>query len=473
MKRRGRHSVRRGTVLLVVMVITAMAAMAAASLMFRVQAEVTAASAGAGSEQAYAAAMSGVKRVIYLLQSSPDETGGWIDNPDYLRNQLVWDDGGVRWYFTVYAYNAAEPDELRYGVTDEAGKVNINLADLGTLMGLPGMTEELADCLMDFRDPDSNPRTNGAEQDYYDQLTFPYQIKNSPFVTLEELLLVKGFNGTIVYGEDANFNGTLDPNEDDSDETFPSDDSDGELNQGLRGSATVVSYEMNVDSDGKARLNINGGTSDLAKLNSLGLGKKTVEFIQVYRAEGQRFTHPSQLLGMSYTSNGEAGKRYSALKHIKKGEKLTSGVGRNNLATVMDKLTTAASRGRSTPAYGLINVNSAPRVVLQSLVGADDELAGRIMDARMSLDEETKESVAWLYTEDIVDAATFKKMAPALTARGWQYRIQCVGFGVPCGRFRVIEVVVDLAKGTPRIMYLRDITRLGLPMAMDVEDMEL
>ncbi len=139
----------------------------------------------------------------------------------------------------------------------------------------------------------------------------------------------------------------------------------------------------------------------------------------------------------------------------------------------MDKLTTAASRGRSTPAYGLINVNSAPRVVLQSLVGADDELAGRIMDARMSLDEETKESVAWLYTEDIVDAATFKKMAPALTARGWQYRIQCVGFGVPCGRFRVIEVVVDRAKGTPRIMYPRDIPRLGLPMAMDVEDMEL
>ena len=464
---------RRGTILAAMLIVTSMAGMIAASLMFRVRAEVTAASAGIRGEQAYAAAMSGVKRVLHLLQSPPDETGGWIDNPDRLRNQLVWDDGGVKWYFTVYAYNAAEPDELRYGVTDEAGKVNINVADLGTLMGLPGMTEELADALMDFRDPDSNPRANGAEQDYYDQLTFPYQIKNSPFVTIEELLLVKGFNGTIVYGEDANFNGILDPNEDDSDETFPSDDSNGELNQGLRGSATVVSYEMNVDSDGQARLNINGGTSDLAKLSRLGLGKTTVEFIQVYRAEGNQFTHPSQLLGMSYTSNGEAGKRYSALKHVKKDTKLTSGVGRNNLATVMDKLTTAASGGRSTPVFGLINVNSAPRQVLGALAGVDDELAGRIMDARFSLDEETKRSLAWLYTEDIVDANTFKKMAPTLTARGWQYRIQCVGFGVPCGRFRVMEVVVDLAKGTPRITYLRDITRLGLPMAIDVEDMEL
>jgi len=454
------------------MVVTAMAGMIAASLMFRVRADVTAASAGSKGEQAYAAAMSGVKRVIHLLQSPPDETGGWIDNPDRLQNQLVWDDGGTRWYFTVYAYNAAEPDELRYGVTDEAGKVNINLADLGTLLSLPGMTEELADCLMDFRDPDSNPRTNGAEQDYYDQLTFPYQIKNSSLVTLEELLLVKGFNGTIVYGEDANFNGVLDPNEDDSDETFPSDDSDGELNQGLRGSATVVSYEMNVTSDGKARLNINGSARDLAGLNKLGLGKKTTEFIQVYRAEGNKFTHPSQLLGMSYTSNGEAGKRYGSLKHVKKGTRLTSGVGRSNLATVMDKTTTATSRG-STPVFGLINVNSAPRPVLEALSGVDEELAGRVLDARMSLDDETKQSVAWLYTEDIVDAGTFKKMAPALTSRGFQYRIQCVGFGVPCGRFRVIEAVVDLAGKAPRIMYLRDITRLGLPMAMDVEDMEL
>jgi len=473
MRRRGRQSAGRGTILMVVMVITAIAAMAAASLLFRVQAEVTAASSRCRGEQAYAAAMSGVRRAILLVQGPPEETGGWIDNPDRLQNQLVWDDGTVRWYFSVYAYNSAEPDELRYGVTDEAGKVNINVADLGTLMGLPGMTEELADCLMDFRDPDSNPRTNGAEQDYYDQLIFPYQIKNSAFVTLEELLLVKGFNGTIVYGEDANFNGILDPNEDDSDEMFPSDDSDGELNQGLRGSATVVSYERNVDSDGKARLNINGSAQDLSGLGKLGLGKQTVEFIQVYRAEGQRFTHASQLLGMTYTSNGEAGKRHSALKHIKKGRKLTSGVGRDNLATVMDKLTTAISRGRSMPLFGLINVNTAPRQVLQALAGVDDELAGRVMDARFSLDDETKKSIAWLYTEDIVDAGTFKKMAPMLTARGWQYRIQCVGFGVPCGRFRVIEAVVDLGRGTPRIMYLRDITRLGLPMAIDVEDMEL
>jgi hypothetical protein len=47
-----------------------------------------------------------------------------------------------------------------------------------------------------------------------------------------------------------------------------------------------------------------------------------------------------------------------------------------------------------------------------------------------------------------------------------------VGFGVPCGQYRVLEAVVDLARRTPRLAYVRDVTRLGLPFALDPEQLE-
>ncbi|MBE3071214.1 MAG: hypothetical protein IMZ66_13345 [Planctomycetes bacterium] len=63
-------------------------------------------------------------------------------------------------------------------------------------------------------------------------------------------------------------------------------------------------------------------------------------------------------------------------------------------------------------------------------------------------------------------------MAPFVTARSFQFSVRCVGFGVPCGRFRVLEAVLDLSGGEPRVLYLRDITRLGLPLALDADFVE-
>ena len=34
------------------------------------------------------------------------------------------------------------------------------------------------------------------------------------------------------------------------------------------------------------------------------------------------------------------------------------------------------------------------------------------------------------------------------------------------------EAVIDLSRGTPRVAYLRDITRLGLPFALDTDLLE-
>ena len=71
----------------------------------------------------------------------------------------------------------------------------------------------------DWRDADDVPGLFGAEGEYYSRLEPAYAVKNAPYETMEELLLVRGFTGQLLYGEDYDRNGLLTPNEKDGDET--------------------------------------------------------------------------------------------------------------------------------------------------------------------------------------------------------------------------------------------------------------
>src|SRR6185503_18301260 len=105
----------------------------------------------------------------------------------------------------------------------------------------------------DWRENGPTPRPKGAKDEYYLSLNPPYRAKGAPFATVEELLLVKGFTGWIVFGEDYNRNGLLDPSENDGDATFPPDNSDGALFPGVAPFLTLWSRENNQSSDGRTR----------------------------------------------------------------------------------------------------------------------------------------------------------------------------------------------------------------------------
>jgi len=458
-------------VLYAILVITAMATMISTSIMFRMRAEVAASGSYVRGDQSWEAAYSGVKHAMAILAQPPTE-GGNYDNPELYADQFVCIDGDD-WYFTIYAFNDQDDEEVRYGVTDTAAKININTASRKVLEGLPGMTPELVDCLIDFRDPDDEPQETGAEQEYYDQLTHPYAIRNGALTSVEELLLVKGFDGTLVYGEDANLNGLLDPNEDDGEETHPDDDADGILNRGLRSMLTVISYDRNIDSENQPKININ----DKSKSRDLqrAVGRSVAEFITFCQNGGKKFTHPSELLRMSYTattSSSSSGRSRWSRGRRSRGPSRTNKETRESpvrsagdLAKVLDKLTTSSSK----VTWGApVNINTASVETLTAILGADNaDLADRIVSMRADLTPEEKATTAWLYGNDLVSAEQFKKVAPLLTARGFQYRIQVVGYGVNSGRYCVLEAIVDMASSTPRIMYLRDLTKLGVPFPLD------
>jgi general secretion pathway protein K len=90
---------------------------------------------------------------------------------------------------------------------DAERKFNINAADEQllqqalTVVGVDASEfSTIVDCILDWRDPDNNPRLNGAENDYYLSLIPPYYCKNGYIDDLTELLLVKGINSDIYWG---------------------------------------------------------------------------------------------------------------------------------------------------------------------------------------------------------------------------------------------------------------------------------
>ncbi|TCL54489.1 type II secretory pathway component PulK [Hydrogenispora ethanolica] len=74
-------------------------------------------------------------------------------------------------------------------VEDEGSKPNINLVSRG--FQAVELRELSIDPLLDWRDPDSEPLMDGAEEDDYQALNPPYQPRNGFFSSLEEIKQVK------------------------------------------------------------------------------------------------------------------------------------------------------------------------------------------------------------------------------------------------------------------------------------------
>src|SRR5512145_1718052 len=100
----------------------------------------------------------------------------------------------------------------RFAMTDESGKINVNLLTdasgiilnnlLVNLGAEKNQADTIVDSILDWKDGDDLHRLHGAENDYYLSLNNPYRAKDAYFDNLEELLLVKGMTRDILYGTD-------------------------------------------------------------------------------------------------------------------------------------------------------------------------------------------------------------------------------------------------------------------------------
>jgi general secretion pathway protein K len=99
---------------------------------------------------------------------------------------------------------------INYTLEDENKKIPINkttrsiLVKVLTVIGLEtGENKDIiADSILDWIDADKNHRLNGAENEFYQNLTPPYFPKNAPIENLDELIKIRGIDKSILYGTD-------------------------------------------------------------------------------------------------------------------------------------------------------------------------------------------------------------------------------------------------------------------------------
>jgi len=157
--------------------------------------------ASAGVEKAKALLRGDTNEYDTLYECGTSLRAG--ETPEQIFNAEFDKWGGFSVYYT-YQRTDGSGEAVRYGMTDEERKININM-DIGTadgknefarmLKGLsPKVTDEIISNIIDWRDADS---LGSAEEAYYGNLEYPYGCKNADFEFIEELLLVKGVTGAL------------------------------------------------------------------------------------------------------------------------------------------------------------------------------------------------------------------------------------------------------------------------------------
>ncbi len=454
-KKRKLPQVRMAIILPIVLVIFALLSMLVIGFSFATRAEFTGISTQENIMQARQCALSGLESAAMLLMTKADDFHLWYSNPDLFRDQIVFsekenDKEHSSWRYSLVATNFDSQDVPRFGITDEASKVNINVASRDQLLRLPGMNSQLVDALMDWREPGDKPRANGAKDEYYMSLAQPYRCKKAPFSSIDELLLVKGFSSNIVFGEDMNRNGLLDPSEDDGRKSLPIDNGDGVLNRGLYPYITVFSREPEVtDRDPyQPRVNIQQWPITLIKpMLEKYFSADVINFIIAARLANVNFgTTPANLIGLSFKYKD---KTYSSPLKV------------SDLPSVMDVLTTGYHVSSDGFVYGRINVNTAPRTVLRTIGLLTDKEIDGILSLRERLDKDTTKTTAWLVTQNVMGIDKFKKVATLLTARSYQFSVEAIGY---CDNIDVqqrIQVVMELRLPKVQYVYYRDLSRFG------------
>lgn len=327
-------------------------------------------------------------------------------------------------------------------IVDEAAKLNINTVPRGQLLHLADMTEEIADAIIDWRDKNDNPRAEGAEAGYYSNLPYPYQIRNAPFRTVRELLLVKDVTEDMLYGEDTNLNGKLDYNERDGSNSPPHDNADDVLDEGWVAQLTCSSYDNNKDASGNQRININ--KADENKLvEELKIDKAYAKWIVENRKKQENKDNQYQSIADLIDDKSPREPKKISGENSDKAEPLDL----QTFREIADRLTTTDD----TRIVGRVNVNTASKAILTALLG-DQDIAAKIIDHRDGL-ADGMQSIAELLNISSIKVKTFKKIANDITTRSSVFSARCWAAADRTGAVYQVEAILDRAASPCEILY--------------------
>ena len=491
---------KRGVVLLMVLVVIVGLAFSSYAFTTVMQAEQDAAQMTSRRIQSRYLVDSGVEAArLFLSQTDAAimEQGGVYNNATQFQSLIVFTDSDeqLQGYAT---FMAPAMDDLgmqsgfRYGLTDESTKLNLNVLPtldqqapgvaVQLLLALPGMTDEVADCILDYIDADDEPRDYGVEVEYYSGLSPPYAPTNGPLESIEELLMVRGVTPELLFGYDDNHNGVIDGNESSASGGISPDMALGWANY-----LTLWSKERNYTAEGLPRIYLN--QPDMQTLYD--------ELSTVFSGEWANFIVGMRIYG-PYTGEDEpnAGVLPGVLDLTQEPT-----YDFNQVLDIVDAVVEVQFEGVDDPVIlsspvrselglglslpmllencttvpadaipGRVNIAQCPRAVMLGIPGMTEELADTIIDRReLERDDEdpNRDFETWLLVEGLVDLSTMRSLMPFVCVGGDVYRAEIVGYyndGMAASR---AEVVIDRTGAFPRIVFWRD--KSHLPLGYDIE----
>lgn len=437
MNRLNDHRHQRGTVLILVLWITFGLIVLAVYFANSMSMELRGAANRTATLQAEHATVAAANYVAYILATYG--TNGIMPNltqnlPDFRTAGVPV--GESHFWLIGRGDQQTQPDRLTFGLVDEASKLNLNTASLEQLESLPRMTPEFAAAIIDWRDSDSDPSENGAEDDTYARLNPPRMAKNAPFETVGELRLVYGSTLDMLYGEDANLNGALDLNENDGDTSLPSDNNDGRLDAGFFDYVTVYSRQPNTRADGSPRVNISTqqGRQQLPQVLSSVLSEDRAN--QIMQTVGPRtFRSVLEFYVASQMTSDEFAQIHTDIS-----------------------VTNAVQEG-------LVNVNTASEEVLACIPGIGLDYAASLVAYRQA-NPTSLDSMAWV--TEVLPAENIAQCGRYITDQAFQFTADVAAVGANGRGYHRTRFVFDTASGTPRIIFRRDLTSLGWALGPDV-----
>jgi len=463
------HAARRGVVLVAVMWLLIVLAALTIVLSHTVRVELQISSNAISRAQADAVELGAENFVLSQVDYSNTTNAGdpiLITNVDCEARQVG--DG----YFWILTPNVDDPLNYYYGITDEAGKINLNTATVAVLQQLPGMSDgdntTIPASIVAWRGNGKLPAagttpalSTNADENYYMSLPVnPYHCKNCAFESVDELLLVKGMTpdptngpGQVLnwvdplYGYDLHHAGWLSQDDLDSSAGNQFDATQGG-GLGIAPCVTVWSAEPNTSITGTARVNVNGtNTTALRTALATTIGAARVTTIINTTTRGR----PFQNMVDYFVRSGMTATEFSGVADLLSATPVTGGGG--------------AAGGATATTAGLININTASETVLSCLPGLTDADVQALVTKRESGIDIS--NVSWII--GAISQAKAVAIGSLITTRSFQYSADIVAVSGDGRSFKRVRIVVDNQASPPKILYRKDLTSLGWPLDPDIQ----
>jgi len=423
---------RKGTVLVVAMIIIFALASLALVLGSSMRVEATAASNRLAAQQAMAVERGAEQYVLALLTETPHDVE-LLEESEFEARPIG------RGYFWILKPDFNDPTLPLYGLTDESCRLDLNTANYETLRRLPGMTDEIAGAIVDWRDEDETVSENGSESQAY--AAAGYRAKNAPFETVEELRLVTGMTPELLYGVgNTSWSSSSSPSP-----TAASGQPSNPFGEqyeihGLAPYFTIWSRQSNTNPDGEPKVNVNNQQQrqQLRQLLNDKLGQTRGNEV------GARIP------------NGNVADIFDFALRLQ--------LELEEFALLEDFLTTT---GGQQPPSGRVNVNAAAREVLLCLEGLTEGDVDALLARRPSAIADDPTSIAWVL--DVLKEKAIG-LGNRITGHGTVYSADIVAVSGNGRAFRRVRVVVDAAQSPPRIIQRRDLSDLGWPLDRAILD---